>query len=234
MNVLTVVHGEKAGAELFGEVVRERGHELEEWCLAWDRPLERPLTDYGAVLVFGGGMHVDQDDRHPWLRDENFFLQRALGLGIPVLGVCLGAQLLAKAAHAPVHPAAEPEIGWYPVELTEAALDDPLFARLPQSFQAFEWHYYTYGVPAGADELAYSRRATQAFRLGETAWGIQFHAEVTLAQIEGWVDDTTEELPMALETFVEETRAHISEWNEIGRMLCGGFLHVAERAAAPV
>jgi GMP synthase (glutamine-hydrolysing) len=229
VNVLAVIHGDKGRPELFGDVVRERGHSLEEWSLAWDRPLERPLAEYTAVLVFGGAMHADQDERHPWLVEENFFLQRLLALETPVLGVCLGAQLMAKAAHAPVHPSTEPEIGWVPVELTEAADEDPLFRRLPQRFHAFQWHYYTYGVPAGAEELAYSRVCTQAFRLGEQAWGIQFHPEVTRAQLEGWIEDGEHELPIPREAFAEETAAHIEEWNEIGRMLCGGFLEVAER-----
>jgi GMP synthase (glutamine-hydrolysing) len=228
VDVLAVIHGEKVRAGIFGDVVEERGHRLEEWSLAWGQPLERPLDEYGAVLVFGGAMHADQDDRHPWLVEENFFLQRLLGLRIPVLGVCLGAQLLAKAAHAPVHPSSEPEIGWFPVELTEAAEDDPLFRHLPQQFDAFQWHYYTYGVPGGAEELAHSRVCTQAFRLGETAWGTQFHAEITLEQVEGWIEDERE-MPIPPDVLLDETRARIADWNELGRTLCGGFVEVAER-----
>ena len=153
MNVLAVIHGEKVRAGVFGDVLAERGHELEEWSLAWSLPLPRPLDDYGAVLVFGGAMHADQDDRHPWLREETALLQRLLSLRMPLFGVCLGAQLVARAAGSPVFPAAEPEIGWFPVELTDAAADDPLFCRLPERFHAFQWHYYTYDVPAGARDL---------------------------------------------------------------------------------
>ena len=186
MHVLSVIHGEKVRAGVFADAVAARGHLLEEWSLAWGTPLPRPLDAYGAVLVFGGAMHADQVAHHPWLREENLFLRRLLDLRKPVLGICLGAQLLAKAAHAPVGPAAEAEIGWYPVDLTEEALDDPLLGALPTRFDAFQWHYYAYGLPTGAVELARSSVCTQAFRLGDSAWGVQFHPEVTHATICRW------------------------------------------------
>ena len=166
MDVLSIVHGEGARACLFAEVIRESGHRLDEWSLGWGKPLPQPLDAYDAVIVFGGAMHADQDDHHPWLRDENFFLERLLDLRLPVLGVCLGAQLIAKAAHAWVGRASEPEIGWVDVELTEAAAADPVLSHLPPTFEAFQWHYYTHGLPAGAVELARSEACMQAFRLG--------------------------------------------------------------------
>jgi GMP synthase-like glutamine amidotransferase len=232
MDVLAVIHGDKVRAGVFGDVVAARGHRLEEWSLAWDTPLPRPLDAYGSVLVFGGAMHADQDRHHPWLREENFFLQRLLDLQTPVLGICLGAQLLAKAASASVHPAAEFEIGWHPVELTDAAADDPLLGRLPERFDAFQWHYYTYDPPAGAIELARSSVCTQAFRLGGNAWGVQFHPEVTLAQVQSWVDEK-EEVPVDDEALMTETRERIGAWNDLGRDLCGAFMDAAERVAAP-
>jgi GMP synthase (glutamine-hydrolysing) len=233
MDVLAVLHGKSVRAGIFGEVLAERGHRLEEWSLAWDTPLPRPLDAYGAVLVFGGAMHADQDQHHPWLREEDLFLHRLLDLHTPVLGICLGAQLLAKAAHAPVYPASEAEIGWFPVELTEAAAEDSVLSRLPQRFVAFQWHYYTHGLPAGAVELARSTVCTQAFRLGENAWGVQFHPEVTLAQVEGWAEQDESELPVSGEAFVRETRDRIEEWNALGSGLCAGFMEVAERVGAP-
>jgi GMP synthase (glutamine-hydrolysing) len=233
MHVLAVIHGERVRAGVFAEATEERGHRLEEWSLAWETPLPRPLDAYGAVMVFGGAMHADQDDHHPWLREENLFLQRVLDLHLPVLGVCLGAQLLAKAAHAPVRAARTPEIGWYPVELTDEARDDALFAHVPKRFEAFQWHYYTYDIPAGGVELARSEVCTQAFRLGDCAWGIQFHAEVTSGVIAGWLEET-EETPVDRETLARETEERIEDWNRLGRDLCGSFLEVAERATAGV
>jgi GMP synthase (glutamine-hydrolysing) len=230
MDVLSIVHGEGARACLFAEVIRGHGHHLDEWSLAWGKA-PKPLDAYDAVIVFGGAMHADQDDHHPWLREENFFLQRLLGLRLPVLGVCLGAQLLAKAAHSWVGPASEPEIGWVDVELTEAAAADPVLSHLPPKFEAFQWHYYTHGLPGGAEELARSRVCTQAFRLGDAAWGVQFHPEVTLAQVESWLADKDDPAPEP-ERVRAETREKIGRWNELGSTLCLAFLETAQRLAA--
>jgi GMP synthase (glutamine-hydrolysing) len=233
VDVLAVIHGDGVRAGVFGEVVEARGHRLEEWSLAWETPLSQPLDSYGAVLVFGGAMHADQDDRHPWLREENLFLERLLMLHMPVLGVCLGAQLLAKAALAPVYRATTPEVGWFDVELTEEAAADPILSRLPPRFEAFQWHYYTHDLPGGAVELARSPACTQGFRLGDSAWGIQFHAEVTLAQVESWLereveDEDREHLSADL---LEATRSKIGNWNDLGRTLSGAFIEAAERVA---
>ncbi len=227
-----MIHGEAVGAGVFGDEIAARGHRLEEWSPAWERPLQRPLDAYGAVLVFGGSMHADQDDRHPWLRRENAFLRRLLELRLPLLGVCLGAQLIAKAAGAHVYRLREPEIGWTRIELTEAGGEDPLLGRLPRRFDAFQWHYYSYELPDEAVELARCSSCTQALRLGERTWGIQFHAEVTLPQIELWIDeDENEPVPAEL---VAESRRRIGEWNELGRSLCAAFLDCASQATATV
>jgi GMP synthase (glutamine-hydrolysing) len=236
MKVLAVIHGTNARAGVFEEAVTEAGHGLEEWSLAWGSPPPRPIDDYGAVLIFGGSMHADQDRRHPWLREENLFIQRLLDCHVPVLGVCLGIQLIAKAGGAALYPLPDgAEIGWVPVELTDKAASDPVLSRLPSSFDAFGWHYYTYDLPACAEELARSARCNQAFRLGDAAWGIQFHAEVTLETVHGWLADK-EDFPLDLdrETLAAETEERIAGWNDLGRELCGAFVEVAERAAVAV
>ncbi|HYZ78034.1 MAG TPA: type 1 glutamine amidotransferase [Gaiellaceae bacterium] len=228
MRLLGIIHGEEVRAGVFADPVRERGHELEEWSIALRPAPSRPLESYDAVMVFGGSMHADEEATHPWLRDEEALLRRFLDARTPVLGVCLGGQLVAKAAGAWVGRAAEPEIGWHPVELTSAAARDPLFARLPQRFEALQWHYYAFELPEGATELARSPSCPQAFRLGELAWAVQFHPEVTLRMVDDWLDEP-EEVPLDREALARETRARIAEWNAIGRELCAGFLGVAER-----
>jgi GMP synthase (glutamine-hydrolysing) len=231
VNVLSIVHGSDARAELFSDVVAGDGHTLEEWSLVWGTPPSRPIETYGAVLVFGGAMHADQDEHHPWLRDEDDFLRRLLGVRVPTLGVCLGAQLLAKASGADVRPADEPEIGWYDVELTDAAADDPVFAELPERFAAFEWHYYTYDVPTAAVELARSRVCTQAFRLGESVWGVQFHPEVTAEQVASWLASDGANEGVDVSAVAAATEQRIAGWNELGSRLCRAFLAAAERVA---
>jgi len=179
------------------------------------------------VLVFGGAMHADQDAWHPWLREETLWFQQLLARRVPTLGICLGVQLLARAAGSWVGPLAEPEIGWVEVALTDAAADDPVLSSLPARFEAFQWHHYTYGVPADAVELARSAACTQGFRLGAACWGVQFHPEVTEPQLAGWFMDP-DDPPPDPDALRAETRVRIGRWNELGRTLCRAFLAAAE------
>jgi GMP synthase (glutamine-hydrolysing) len=232
VHVLSVIHGHEARTELFGPVVEQAGHRLDEWSFAAGRPPPRPLDSYDAVLVFGGAMHADQDAHHPWLLAETMWLQQVLDRRTPVLGVCLGVQLLARAAGAWVarlRPG--PEIGWYEVELTDAGAADPVLGALPGRFEALQWHHYTYGVPGGAVELARSAACTQAFRLGDACWGVQFHPEVTPAQLERWIGDM-DDPPLDGDRMRRESPAKIGRWNELGRTLCAAFLDAAERLLA--
>ena len=105
-----------------------------------------------------------------------------------------------------------------------------LLGRLPERFHAFQWHYYTHDLPAGAVELARSRICTQAFRLGENAWGVQFHPEVTLRQVQGWADER-DEPKLDYDALMAETVERIADWNALGRELCEAFVTVAERVA---
>jgi GMP synthase (glutamine-hydrolysing) len=231
MQVLSVIHGDEARTELFAPVVEEAGHRLDEWSFAWGTPPPRPLETYDAVLVFGGAMHADHDEHHPWLGKETHWLQELLANGTPTLGICLGVQLLARAAGAWVGPLLEPEIGWCGVELTDAGGEDPVVGALPHTFEALQWHHYTYEVPAGAVELARSPACTQAFRLGEACWGVQFHPEVTQTQLDGWIADGSDPPPDP-DRLRAETAEKIARWNELGRTLCGAFLDAAERVLA--
>lgn len=226
MNVLSIVHPGDAGSELFGPVVREAGHEFDERSFADGTP--PPLDDYDAVLVFGGAMHVDQRDLHPWLRDESDWLRPLVEGSTPTLGICLGAQLLAQAAGAWVGLLPAPELGWHEVELTDAGAGDLVLSALPPRFEALEWHHYAHELPDGAVALAHSGASLQGFRLGETCWGVQFHPEVTEPQLERWIADKSD-LPAEPERLRAETRERIGGWNELGRRLCRSFLAAAKQ-----
>ena len=142
---------------------------------------------FDALIVMGGPMNIYEYDRHPWLRGEKQLIRAAVDAGKRVLGVCLGAQLLADTLGGPVTRNADSEIGWFPLSLTAAGRASPLFAELPPDFTGFHWHGDTYALPPGAECLAASEAcAQQAFALGTQVLGLQFHLEVTRANAEEW------------------------------------------------
>lgn len=226
MRVLSATHGPSVPGGVFEEVVVAEGHTLERWSVP-DGGSPDPAKSYDAVMIFGGSMHPDQDDHFAWLGDEASFLEDVLAERVPVFGVCLGAQMLARAAGAKVGPASAPEVGWFDVELTAAGVSDPVLGVLPRRAKVFQWHHYTFTVPDGGVELARSDVCSQAYRLSQRAWAIQFHAEVTLPMIRGWARELPEDLPMTPEAFVASANAEIESSNDQGRALCAAFLREA-------
>ena len=151
-----------------------------------------------ALVVLGGGMGVRDRERLPHLRDEIALLRNCVEQGRPVLGICLGSQLLAAALGAPVEHAPAKEIGFYRVRLGPAALDDQLFAGAPEDFVAFHWHGDKFALPESAVLLAGSTMSPlQAFRFGERAWGVQFHLEIDAQTLRAMVDGGGDELAEA-------------------------------------
>ena len=220
MRVLALTHGPSVGPGVFADAVQAGGHELVEH----EVPLRgTPEDEADAIVVLGGAMHPDEEERHAWLVPELRYLEKQLSRGTPMLGVCLGSQLIARAAGARVFRADEPEVGWLPVELTDAAGSDPVASSLPARFDAFQWHHYTHELPDGAVELARSPVCLQTYGLGR-AWGVQFHPEVRAVQVESWLDEDPEDVadPAALR---QATRDRIEGWNDLGRRLCAAFLN---------
>jgi GMP synthase (glutamine-hydrolysing) len=175
---------------------------LEEAALAWqyvrvfDRaPIPTDMKGAGGLIVMGGPESVYRLDRYPYLRDEIRLIESALAENKPILGVCLGAQLLAAALGTPVRRGESREIGWYSVRLSDAAGDDPVMASLPREFVPAHWHSDVFDLPAGAVALASSEKtAVQAFRFGAQAYGVLFHAEITGERLSRLVDEFGEDL----------------------------------------
>lgn len=226
MRVLSLTHGPLVRAELFGDVVREAGHELVEWEIATQgRPAAEGID---AVLVFGGKQNVGEEVAHPWLHDEYELLRGWVHDSTPLFGVCLGAQTLAHALGGRVtRVAPAPLVGFYATELTDAGTADPVLGVLPRSFESLNVNGYTFDVPAGAVALAHGA-VTQAYRVGERAWGVQFHPEARREQVLGWFAEDRP-LPKPLAELEHDLDAKLPAWQEHGRRLCRAFL----RAAAP-
>jgi GMP synthase (glutamine-hydrolysing) len=230
VRAIAISHQADAGPGVFADEMRDRGVELDTWPIG-ERGAGPPseIDAYDAVLTFGGAMNADQEGEHPWLRFEKDFLAAMVDDRKPLLAVCLGCQLLAEAAGGSARRASEPEIGWFEVELTREGESDPVIGPLAPSFPAFQWHSYEAVPPDGAAILARSPVCSQAYRIGERAYGIQFHAEVTAADAERWIDDYRSDEdavrigldPAALRV---ETEERIRSWNQLGRELCGRFL----------
>jgi GMP synthase (glutamine-hydrolysing) len=145
-----------------------------------------PPIDAAAGLVFMGGP-MCANDGLPFLRRELELIRQAVNLGIPVLGICLGSQLLAKALGGTVYKSRVAEIGWFQIEITAGGESDPVFAQLQGPLPVFHWHQDTFDLPAGANLLATAPSCpNQAFRLGRSVYGFQFHPEMTPAMIEDW------------------------------------------------
>jgi GMP synthase (glutamine-hydrolysing) len=232
VRVLAIVHDADAGPGVFADAVAARGARLDCWELARDAPAPGNLGGYDAVITLGGAAHPDQEAAHPWLREEKALLRGLLERRTPLLGVCLGAQLLAEAAGGVAGPMPRPEVGWVRVRVTEAGADDPLLGPLAPGFGALEWHSYASDLPPGAVALANGSSCLQAFRAGAVAWGIQFHAEVTTANFSAWIEherspEEVERLGLDADVLRARTTERIDAWNELGRGLCSRFLDAA-------
>jgi GMP synthase (glutamine-hydrolysing) len=158
-------------------------------------PVPREMGDAAGLIIMGGPMGVYDDPHYPFLSDEIRLIKQVLKEEKPILGICLGSQLLAAALGAAVMPGEKKEIGWHPVQLTQEAQDDPLWSGIEPVFIGYHWHGDVFQLPEGAIPLARSKQTErQAFRYGPNAYGFLFHMEVTEKIIEEMVETFSEEL----------------------------------------
>ena len=186
MRVLVLQHIACEPPGVYEDVMLEAGVELVRVEVDEGEALP-PLGDVDGIVAMGGPMSVNDEERLPWLRDEKRLIAGAVEAGVPFFGACLGVQLLAASLGARVYPGSAPEVGLMPVTLTDAAAEDPLFAGLPRELPTFQWHGDTFDLPPGAVLLASSPAfENQAFRYGPTAYGVQFHLEVSAHLLAEW------------------------------------------------
>jgi GMP synthase (glutamine-hydrolysing) len=148
------------------------------------------VNECEAVISLGGPMNVYEVEKYPFLIEEENFLKCVLNQQIPCIGICLGAQILAKVSGAQVKKAESEEIGWYPIQITREGQKDALLKGLQEEMVQFQWHQDTFDIPTGGTLLATSSTCrNQALRVGDCAWGLQFHPEMTFVMLEAWLND---------------------------------------------
>jgi GMP synthase (glutamine-hydrolysing) len=189
------------------------------------------LDDLTHIVILGGPMNVYEEDRYPFLKDEDLFIKEAIQKGKTLLGICLGAQLIAKALGAKVLKAPVKEIGWYDVSLTEEGSKDPFFSYLTNTFPVFQWHGDTFEIPKlGKLIVTSSSVPHQAFRYGEGVYGLQFHLEVTEEMIQEWMETYEEEFkdlhtlpPFSKAEIMTETEIKIEAYTRRGIKFLNNF-----------
>jgi GMP synthase (glutamine-hydrolysing) len=226
VNVLVLQHIACEPPGVYEDVLVERGASVHRVELDEGERLP-DWREFAAIVAMGGPMSVNDEQDLPWLRAEKEFIAEAVRAGAPFFGACLGVQLLAVSLGGEVAAGPVPEVGLLPVFLTEAAANDPVFAPLPRELLTLQWHGDTFSLPGGAVLLASSPAyPNQAFRWGRSAYGVQFHLELTREMAEEWagVPAYAEALAHVLDpgsetALVDELAAHADELRGYGRRL---------------
>jgi len=229
MNVLIIKHVEIEGPGLIEDCLRQEKTPYQILTLEPGLPLPK-LDNLSHIVILGGPMNVYEEDHYPFLRAEDLFIKEAIQRGKFVLGICLGAQLIAKALGARVIKSPVREIGWYEASLTRIGSIDPLFSQLPKTFSVFQWHEDTFEIPHSATLIATSSLVPyQAFRYGYNAYGLQFHLEVTGEMIQEWMETYEEEFeespfsPLSKQKILSDTELKIEPYKKRGTKFLKNF-----------
>ena len=190
MTVLIIVHVESEGPGTLGAFLESSGANVSLARVYAGERLPENIDNLGAIISMGGPMNVYEEQEYPFLRDETVLLQKAIAANRPVLGICLGAQMIAKASGRGVVKFPKEEVGWGKVFLTDAGRDDLLFNGLPATLDVLQWHGDMFEIPeAGASIATGDDCPNQAFRY-RNAFGLQFHVEVTREILADWFKDS--------------------------------------------
>jgi GMP synthase (glutamine-hydrolysing) len=211
------------------EVLDVRGIRYQYWNLS-DRPAESVhlSEDISGLVILGGSMNVDEIEKYPYLHAERVMIREAIDADLPVFGICLGAQLIARSLGARVEKNPVTEIGWTPIELSPEGENDPVLSVLQGNVSQFQWHEDTFALPPGAVHLAQSKDcARQAFRLKENVYGVQFHPEVTIETIQQWLWESSSLSADKAEAILAETRQAVADRQRLSQMLFHRYCDIA-------
>lgn len=224
--LLVVKHVEQEGPGYIGDLFAADGWAIETVELSGAAVFPRSLEGIGGVVILGGPMNVYEEEAYPFLKDEESFIRRALIDEVPILGICLGAQLLAKTCGARITRSPQKEIGWSTVTKTSYGMEDSLFRGNPQRMTVFQWHGDTFGLPDEGVLLAKGRVCkNQAFRVGHNAYGLQFHIESTPEMIEVWM---REEKGVDVKRIINTGSEIIESFTEQGKRIVANFKKIVE------
>lgn len=194
-DILVFQHDPLEDLGLFAQLLEKQNLSFRTVRLYQAETPSEEWSTISALIILGGPMGVYEEEQYPFLRWEKTIIRTALKQGIPTLGICLGAQLIAAAAGAKVYRGNFKEIGWYPVSITPEGQMDSLLGYLPEKPTVFQWHGDSFDLPREALRLASSLYYdNQAFRIGRSVYGLQFHLEVTAVMINQWIDQHARDL----------------------------------------
>jgi GMP synthase (glutamine-hydrolysing) len=236
MRVLHIQNSPTDPAGPFVEALEARGYEVETLHPYDGERLPENLDGVTAIVAGGGLVDIHEAGDYPWLAHEIQLVREALVRGTPFMGLCLGAQVLTAAAGGEVYRTEPHEIGWHEVELLPAAAGDPLFEGLPSPLRTMQWHYYGCRLNGEGVELMSNPVSLQALRVGDRAWGTQFHIEATRPVLLEWMKLGAGDLEAAgypQDRFLEALDQHLPEHERVGRLLAERFAAVVDGAATP-
>ena len=227
--ILFIKHIDIEGPETLGAFFEKHGFAFSVIDLHRGGKLPAGLNGVDAVVSLGGPMNAYEEAAYPFLKDEDIFLKQVLEARVPFLGICLGSQLLAKAAGGRVVRSPQEEIGWFDITLTAGGVGDPLFTGLAPLMEVYQWHGDMAVVPPGGIHLASSDRCpVQAFRVGTNAYGLQFHAEITDSSIDAWSSDYAPEKQAERRAMLKRYQDVKEDFIRTGETLCGNFLKIVQ------
>ena len=192
----------------------DAGLMIDTWCTFRSDAPEEPLESFDGVLSLGALASASDEDSTPWIRGEIAVLEEALARRMPILGVCFGAQLLARAAGGRVYRSPVTEIGWFRVDMEPEAETDPVLGSLGPNLYVFQSHYDTFDLPAEATVLGRTGELTEAYRIGDRAWAVQFHIEANPSLIYSWLAVYKDAMIKAGVDIDELRRFTASYWQE--------------------